>query len=234
MKYSIKVSEVKRQDGNVRGFATVVFGDSFKITNIAILENKDKGQLFVSMPRFKHNERDENGGTIYKDVCNPITAEFREELYTNILEAYESAVAPEQEKAQKQEKFQKTKDSIEMLEFSVAVTPYEKEGSNIRGLAHIYFENSFIVNNVNILQGKDSVFVSMPAYKTKQNDEEGRPIYQSVCYPVTKEFREKLYDEIVREYEQAKNMSQNQAKKNKEKRPEINEKKQEKEATPFR
>ena len=69
MKYSIKVSEVKRQDGNVRGFATVVFGDSFKITNIAILENKDKGQLFVSMPRFKYNERDENGGTIYKDVC---------------------------------------------------------------------------------------------------------------------------------------------------------------------
>jgi hypothetical protein len=25
---------------------------------------------------------------IYKDVCNPITAEFREELYTNILDAY--------------------------------------------------------------------------------------------------------------------------------------------------
>ncbi|MDD3139289.1 MAG: SpoVG family protein [Lachnospiraceae bacterium] len=234
MKYTIKVSEVKRQDGNVRGFATVVFGDSFKITNIAILENKDKGQLFVSMPRFKHNERDKNGGTVYKDVCNPITAEFRKEFYTNILEAYECTIAPEQEKNQKQEILQKTDDSIEIPEFSVVVTPYEKEGSNIRGLARIYFEDSFIVNNVNILQGKDSVFVSMPAYKTKQNDEEGRPIYQSVCYPVTKEYREKLYDEIIREYEKAKEMSQNQAKENKEKRSEINEKQQEKEATPFR
>lgn len=224
MKYSIKVSEVKRQEGNVRGFATVVFGESFKITNIAIMKNKDKGQLFVSMPRIKHNERDENGGANYKDVCNPITAEFREEFYTNILKAYECTIAPEQEKAQKQEKFQKTKGSIEMPEFSVAVTPYEKEGSNIRGLARIYFENSFIVNNVNILQGKDSVFVSMPAYKTKQIDEDGRPIYQSVCYPVTKEYREKLYDEIIREYEQAKEMSQNQVKENKEKRSGINEK----------
>ncbi len=28
-------------NGNVKGFATVVFGDSFKITNIAIVENKD-------------------------------------------------------------------------------------------------------------------------------------------------------------------------------------------------
>lgn len=43
----------------------------------------------------------------------------------------------------------------EMPEFSVTVTPYEREGSNIKGLARIYFENSFIVNNVNILQGKE-------------------------------------------------------------------------------
>ena len=53
MKYAIKVNEVKKENGNVKGFATVVFGDSFKITNIAIVENKDKGQLFVSMPRYK-------------------------------------------------------------------------------------------------------------------------------------------------------------------------------------
>lgn len=40
------------------------------------------------MPRYRSNERDEKNSVIYKDVCNPITAEFREELYTNILEAY--------------------------------------------------------------------------------------------------------------------------------------------------
>ena len=79
MKYSIKVNEVRAKEGsNIKGFATVVFGDSFKITNIAILENKDKGELFVSMPRYRSNERDESNGVIYKDVCNPITAEFRE------------------------------------------------------------------------------------------------------------------------------------------------------------
>ena len=71
MKYSIKVNEVRAKEGsNIKGFATVVFGDSFKITNIAILENKDKGELFVSMPRYRSNERDESNGVIYKDVCN--------------------------------------------------------------------------------------------------------------------------------------------------------------------
>ena len=146
MKYAIKVNEVKKENGNVKGFATVVFGDSFKITNIAIVENKDKGQLFVSMPRYKSNERSEDGSAIYKDVCNPITAEFREELYSNILEEYERVQAQGQpEKG--------TEKDVTPPEFSVTVTPYEREGSNIRGLARIYFEDSFIVNNVNILQG---------------------------------------------------------------------------------
>ena len=94
----------------------------------------------------------------------------------------------------------------------VRVTPYEREGSNIRGLARIYFDDSFIVNNVSILQGKDKVFLAMPSYKTKQTDEHGKAVYQDVCYPVTKEFREKLYSEIVSQYEKAKEQSENKAK----------------------
>ena len=212
MKYSIKVNEVRAKEGsNIKGFATVVFGDSFKITNIAILENKDKGELFVSMPRYRSNERDESNGVIYKDVCNPITAEFREELYTNILDAYARIREPEKEETQKRDRIQ------EMPEFSVTVTPYEREGSNIKGLARIYFENSFIVNNINIVQGKEKIFVSMPSYKTKQVDEQGKPIYQDVCYPVTKDFREKLYNEIISEYEKAKDKSNEKARESAEK-----------------
>lgn len=206
MKYSINVTEAKNQEGNVRGFANLVFGDSFKITNIAILENKEKGTLFVSMPRYKSNERDENGGVVYKDVCNPITAEFRKELYDNILEVYEQVRAAEGREVKEE------RGVVEMPEFSVTVTPFEREGSNIRGLARIYFDDSFIVNNVSILQGKDKVFVAMPSYKTKQTDEQGKAVYQDVCYPVTKEFREKLYSEIVSQYEKAKEQSENKAK----------------------
>ncbi len=37
MRYSIKVNEVKAKEcSNIKGFATVVFGDSFKITNISM------------------------------------------------------------------------------------------------------------------------------------------------------------------------------------------------------
>ncbi|MBP3339091.1 MAG: SpoVG family protein [Lachnospiraceae bacterium] len=199
MKYSIRVNEVKNKEGNIKGFATVVFGDSFKITNIAILENTERGELFVSMPRYKSNERDENG-VIYKDICNPITKEFREELYDNILEAFKRL----KEQDEEPEQDIKGDKSVEEPEFFVTVTPFEREGSNIKGLARIYFEDSFIVNNINILQGKESLFIAMPSYKTKQVDEQGKAVYQDICYPVTKEFREKLYGTILEEYEMEK------------------------------
>ena len=121
-----------------------------------------------------------------------------------------------------------------MPEFSVTVTPYEREGSNIKGLARIYFENSFIVNNINIVQGKEKIFVSMPSYKTKQVDEQGKPIYQDVCYPVTKDFRERLYKEIISEYEKAKDKSNEKARESAEKHHGNPDKEKDKEATPFR
>lgn len=204
MKYTIKVNEVKKQDSNVKGLATVVFGDSFKITNIAIVQNKENGKLFVSMPRYKSNERDENGATVFKDVCNPITSDFREELYGSILAEFERV----KDQGQPDRGYAK---EIEPPQFSVTVTPYEREGSNIRGLARIYFEDCFIVNNVNILQGKEKVFVSMPSYRTKQKDEKGRDIYQDICYPVTKDFRAKLYGEIEKAYEEAKEKQRQEA-----------------------
>lgn len=192
MKYAISAKQVKNSEGSVRGFASIVFGDAFKVTNIAIMENSEKNQLFVSMPRYKSNEHDENGAVVYKDIGNPITKEFRKELYEKILEAYEQAG--------ESVKGYESDNVKEMPAFSVSVTHFEREGSNIRGLARIFFEDRFVVNNVTILQGKDNIFIAMPSYKTKHTDEEGKTVYQDVCYPVTKEFREKLYSAIIGRY----------------------------------
>ena len=78
MEYSIQLNMVNKPEKSVKAFATVVFGDSFKITNVAVFEG-NKGN-FVSMPSFRTKERDEYNNPIYRDVCNPITKEFRERL----------------------------------------------------------------------------------------------------------------------------------------------------------
>lgn len=189
MRYAITVNEVKGSNNGLKGFAALTFGDSFKITNVAIMQNQDTGELFVSMPRYKTNEKDENDKDVYQDICNPITKEFREELYGDILKAF---------KERNEKKDKSTEQTpAEMPEFSVKVVPYTQEGSNVIGFARIYFEDCFVVNNVTVIQGKESAFVSMPSYKTKDVDENNKPIYRDICYPVTKEFREKLYGTIL-------------------------------------
>ena len=55
MEYSIQLNAVNNPDKSVRAFATLVFGDSFKVTNVAVIEGS-KGN-FVSMPSFRTKER---------------------------------------------------------------------------------------------------------------------------------------------------------------------------------
>lgn len=205
MEYSIRLNAVNKPDASVRAFATVTFGESFKITNVAVVEGKGS-KPFVSMPSFKSKERDEHNQAVYKDVCNPITKEFREELYGNILDLY-----AEMEQSGKAEIEREAEEAREP-DFTVKVTPFEREGSNVLGLARIYFEDSFVVGNVSILKGKEKEFVAMPSYKARQSGKDGKPQYQDVCFPVTKEFREKLYDRVLAAYNQEKELAAAQSK----------------------
>lgn len=193
MDYTVSIKRVKNQESNLKGFAEVVLGKSFKITNIAILENRNGG-LFVSMPSYKSQEVDEHNRQIYKDLCNPITKEFRDDLYGVILDTYQNVNQSQN----------RNSTLIEVPDFTVKMTPFERESSNIRGIGRICFENQFVVSNVLVLQGKDKLFVSMPNYRTNQVDKENRPIYQDVCYPITKQFREILYGEILKSYQKEK------------------------------
>ena len=220
MNYNIKISEVNKETSKVKAYVTVVFGDSLVVRNIAIVEKKNGQGMFVSMPSQKTSDVDEFNNFIYKDICNPITAEFQQEFTGAILEAYE------QKKARKLDKDGLTigkKDGAQ--HFSVRVTPFERDGSNIRGFASIYLEDSFVVSIVN---GRNGEFISMPAYKAR----DGENVYRDIVYPITKEFREQLHAEILNVYHEkkAQKLSEAQGKAEQESR----EAPQHKENTPFR
>lgn len=202
MKYSIKVSEVKNGSENLKGVATVVLGDSFKLGNIAIMNNPATNQLFVSMPSYKTNETNEQGKAVYKDFYNPTTAEFRKELYDNILGAFKEL---QEHQAGNSYRMEVNKKDTSMPEFAVRVTPFEKENTNLKGLVSINIENCLSINNVTVNESKDGkLYVSMPSYKSKQLDEQGKAVYKDICNPVTSKFRDKLYNTILKSYEQAK------------------------------
>ena len=127
-----------------------------------------------------------------------IQAEGRKELYDDILALY-----GEMEQSGRAEGSKNAINSKEP-EVRVAVTPFEREGSNIRGLVRICFEDSFIVNNASVIKGKEKEFVSMPSYLTSKSGKDGKGQYQDICFPVTKEFRQKLYDAVLECYRQEK------------------------------
>lgn len=215
MNYMIKINVVKttNEETKVKAFANVVFGNSFKVTNISIIENSKNGELFVSMPRYRSSELGEDGQPVYKDVCNPITKEFREELYTNILATYEKAV---NDHVAVMTVGEKEKDKVAEPKHSVRMHPLDKEGSNVKAVGQIYIEDSFIINNINVIEGKKGLFVTMPSYKTKKVDEEGKAIYQDICYPVTKEFRDQLFASILDGYTAERDKSVIEPEKNQE------------------
>lgn len=189
MEYTIQVSRVK-DDNNLKAMASIIFEGAYKVNNISIVEAK--GHTFINMPSYQTHEVDDNGRAVYKDICHSISSDFSKQLYKDILKLYKDVC-------------ETNSNSMDMdfgeengLNVSVSVHPIEKD--NVAAIASVYFDNKFVVNNIRIMNGAKGEFISMPNYKTNKLDDAGKPVYKDICYPVTAEFREKLYGDIVNAY----------------------------------
>ena len=70
--------------GGIRAYASATIDGCFGVRGIKIVEGGKDG-LFVSMPSRKTQDG-------YKDICFPVTAEFRKELHSAVLDAYHQAL----------------------------------------------------------------------------------------------------------------------------------------------
>ncbi len=75
---------VDYEGSNIKAVASVNVADAFAIHGLKVIDS-EKG-LFVSMPQSKYEK---DGRTQYSDICHPITAEARTELFDTVLAAYE-------------------------------------------------------------------------------------------------------------------------------------------------
>lgn len=138
------------------------------------------------MPNYKRNEPDSHGNE-YKDICYPITADFRKELEKKIIDKYNGINELEPEI---------TDCRVGML-----------NGDSIVGLASVTLDNQFVIGNIKIVNGSEGLFVSMPNYK--KDDE-----FKDICYPTTASFREKLNKVILDKYKQIEQNKEQDKKQN--------------------
>lgn len=76
----VRVHKVEREDSRLKGYATVTLDDCFVVSNIKIIEGKNR--LFCQMPN--HKVRDER----FEDTVYPTNQETREMFESKILEEY--------------------------------------------------------------------------------------------------------------------------------------------------
>ncbi|ACL70871.1 septation regulator SpoVG [Halothermothrix orenii] len=77
----------------------------------------------------------------------------------------------------------------------VRIYPFDSEGAT-RAFASITFDNSFVVRDIRVVDGKKGLFVSMPAKKTPKGE------FKDICHPITNELRETIQKTILDKYEQ--------------------------------
>lgn len=87
MKIDVKIGSI-HPEGNVRAYASVNLNDCFAIRNVKIVDST-KG-LFIAMPSYKA------GNGEYKDICFPVTKEFREQLSEAVINAYQQTLIQNQ------------------------------------------------------------------------------------------------------------------------------------------
>ena len=67
--------------------------------------------------------------------------------------------------------------------------------SNVKALASITIEDSFVVTGIRVIESQKGIFFSaMPSRKTPSGE------YKDICFPITAEARAKINDEILKEY----------------------------------
>jgi DNA-binding cell septation regulator SpoVG len=196
MQIDIDVRKIEKEGSSLVGFANVTFARKLRVDGIKLMKRKD-GQLFLSMPSYKTNQKDENGKDVYKDICFPRVKEFKDDLTEAVLECY-LGIGEE-----KSGQMTFGEPSGDLMQVGISVTPIRKEDSKIVGLASITLNNAFRINDIIIRKdAKGKQFVSMPSYRTGKQDENGKDLYKDICYSVKRDFTKTLNEMIINKYKE--------------------------------
>ena len=75
----------------------------------------------------------------------------------------------------------------------IRIRRVEADGK-LKAYVTVTFDDSFVVHNVKVIEGKNGAFIAMPSRKTKTGE------YKDVAHPINSEFRGKLQQRILDEY----------------------------------
>lgn len=96
----VKVLPNNNHDSNLKGFAQITMDDCFVVSGVKVFDGANG--MFLQMPQYK------NSAGEYKNVANPVTKEFHDELGNKVIAAYKNVATT----ANKQQETQATATSV--------------------------------------------------------------------------------------------------------------------------
>lgn len=84
------------------------------------------------------------------------------------------------------------------LNITAKVFPVREPRENLLAFASLSLGNSFAVQGVKVLQGKNGPFVAMPQMKNSKGE------WHDIAFPTTKEGREAVNKVVLEEYQRVK------------------------------
>lgn len=72
------------------------------------------------------------------------------------------------------------------------------EGKRIKAIASITIDNSFVVNDLKVIDGSKGIFVAMPSSKTKDGT------LRDIAHPIKQEARDVISSAVLEKYELAR------------------------------
>jgi stage V sporulation protein G len=83
---------------------------------------------------------------------------------------------------------------MEITEVNLNLRDEEK----LKAFVNITFDDVFVVRGLKVIQGKNGLFVCMPSRKVEDGS------YKDIAHPIKNEFRRKLEERVIAEYEKAR------------------------------
>jgi Uncharacterized protein, involved in the regulation of septum location len=90
----VRINSIRPQ-GSLKAIASVNLNGQFAVHNVKVMEGT-KG-LFISMPSYR------GGNGQYRDICFPVTAEFKQQFDKAVLDAYRQTLVQGQKEAAQQQ-----------------------------------------------------------------------------------------------------------------------------------
>ena len=67
----------------------------------------------------------------------------------------------------------------------------------MKAIVSVTFDNEFVVHDIKVIEGQNSLFIAMPSRKTPDGE------FKDIAHPINTDTREKIQTSILKAYEEA-------------------------------